>query len=306
MKKVSLRGIIPATVLPMTPDYKIDEDALAEYIAWVTSFRVGGIAVNVDTGEGPHLYREERKRVLEIVADTVRGRVPVIAGVPGRFTMEAVDFARDAKEAGADAVLVFPFPALSGEPLPLEIPYEYHRAIGEGADIGIVLFQLQPALGGVEYGPECLAKLTEIEQVIALKEASCDAKKFVDTVRVLRTAPRKITLLTGNDNFIFESLVLGAEGALIGFGTLATDLQVEMFELVQKGRLDEARVIADRLQPLVDVVFAPPVRNYRTRTKEALVMLGVLKSAYVRPPLLPLDKDEKQKIRDALEKADLL
>jgi len=99
---------------------------------------------------------------------------------------------------------------------------------------------------------------------------------------------------------------LGAEGALIGFATLATDLQVEMFELVQKKKYDEAKEIAERLQPLVDVIFAPPARNYRARTKEALVMLGVLKHAYVRPPLVPISDAERTQLRKALKKAEVL
>ncbi len=99
---------------------------------------------------------------------------------------------------------------------------------------------------------------------------------------------------------------MGADGALIGFGTLATDLQVEMFELVEKERYDEAREIADRLQPLADVIFSSPVRNYRARTKEALVMLGVLEHAYMRPPLMPISDEERIAVKEALKKAELL
>lgn len=305
MRKVSLGGIIPAAVLPMDRDYGIDEDSLRDYIKWLTSFKVRGIAVNVDTGEGPHLTREEKVKVLKVVGEVIRGKVPVVAGISARFTMEAVDLTKDAKEAGADAVLVFPPSAFAGEPLPPDVPYEYHRRIGL-EDIAIILFQLQPALGGVEYKPACLARLIEVKQVIAIKEASCDAKRFFETARMLRYAPRKITLLTGNDSFILESFILGAEGALIGFGTLATDLQIEMFELVRKERFKEAKAIAERLQPLVDIIFAPPVRNYRARIKEALVMLGVLKHAYVRPPLTPISEEERRCIHIVLKKAELL
>lgn len=158
----------------------------------------------------------------------------------------------------------------------------------------------------MEYPPEVLLELTKIKQVVALKESLEDAKKFVGAARLLREAPRKITLLTGNDTFILETLILGAEGALIGFGTLATDLQVEMFELVQERRYDEAKAIAGRLQPLIDAIFASPARNYRARTKEVLVMLGVLKNAYIRLPLLPISEAERKQLREALKKTDLL
>jgi len=306
MKNLKLRGIIPATVLPLTSTYQVDEDSLKEYIKWLTKSRIGGLAVNVDTGEGPHLYRQEKLKVLDVVKNLVGNRVPVIAGLQASFTSQAVEAAKEMREAGADALLVFPITAFYGSPLHSEVPYAYHKAIASETGIQIVLFQLQKDLGGVEYDPECLAKLTEIEEVIAIKEASFDAMKFVNTLRLLKSLPRKITVLTGNDNFIFESLVLGAEGALIGFGTLATDLQVEMFELIQEKRYDEAREIADRLQPLADVIFCSPVRNYRVRIKEALVMLGVLKQAYMRSPLMPITREEGEAVKQALAKVGLL
>ncbi len=305
IEKLTLKGIIPAIVLPMNENFEIDEEEYRNYLKWILRFKIGGLAINVDTGEGPHLFPEERIRVLRIASEVIKGKVPIIAGLPTKFTKEAVEHARKIKEAGADAVLVFPIPAFRG-PQAMEVVYNYHKAIGEGADIFMVLFQLQPDLGGIEYDEETLFKLTELDHVVAIKEASFDARKFTDTLRIIRSAPRKITVLTGNDNFIYESLVLGADGALIGFGTLGTDLLVEMYELIQKKRYDEAKEIADRLQPLADVIFAPPVRNYRARIKEALVMLGVLEKAYVRPPLLPISDEEKEKVREALKKAELL
>jgi len=303
---LELGGIIPATVLPLTADFEVDEDSLKEYIRWITRSRVGGLAINVDTGEGPHLYREEKIRVLKAVKSVVADSVPVIAGMQASFTSQAVEVAKETKAAGADALLVFPIADFYGSPLAPEIPYMYHKAIADEADIPIVLFVLQKDLGGAEYSEDCLSKLAQIERVVAVKEATFDAMKFLKTLRLLRSQPRKISVLTGNDNFIFESLVLGADGALIGFGTLATDLQVEMYELVKEGRIDEARGIADRLQPLADVIFSPPVRNYRARTKEALVLQGVLKNAHMRPPLTSISKKERDAVKAALKKAELL
>jgi len=158
----------------------------------------------------------------------------------------------------------------------------------------------------VEYEPECLARLTEIEEVVAIKEASFDALRFLKTLKLVRSASPEVAFLTGNDNFIYESMVMGADGALIGFGTLATDLQVEMFNLVRQSRFEEAGEIAGRVQPLADAIFAPPVRNYRARTKEALVMLGVLRQAHMRPPLTPIGRREREAVREALKKAELL
>lgn len=306
MRDLDLHGLIPATVLPMTDDARPDLPALARYLDWVIAQGPVGLAINVDTGEGPHLSRAERREVLEAAVDAARGRVAIVAGVGGPYTEAAVAQARDAKEAGADALLVFPIPAFYGRPLYPEIPYEYHRAIARAVDLPLILFQLQPSLGGVEYTPEAMERLLTIETVVAIKEASFDAIKFVQMRAILEQAPRHITLLTGNDNFICHSFVLGAEGALLGFGTLATEQQVRMIRAAQRRDWDEAFRLSAIVQPLADVIFGQPVPNYRARTKEALRLLGVLDNVTVRPPLLPLDAADRERVRQALEQAGLL
>lgn len=298
-------GLIPATLTIMDKNFEVDYGQLEEYIRWLLTFRIGGLAINVDTGEGPHLYNEEKIRIVKTISEIAKGKVPIIAGLHARNTKEAVDLARETKEAGADGLLVFPHPSFIGHPS-VDIIYEYHRAISENVDISLVLFNLQPALGGVEYTPETLQKVSELKNVVALKEASFDARKFVEIARVLKSLPKKITLLTGNDNFIYESLVLGAEGGLLGFGTIAVKEQVEMFELVGKGKYEEAREIWEKLLPLEDVIFANPVRNYRARLKEALAMMGIIKTTYVRPPLMPISKEEREKIYNVLKNLKML
>ncbi|MGB9614782.1 MAG: dihydrodipicolinate synthase family protein [Fervidobacterium sp.] len=298
-------GLIPATLTPMNKNFEVDYEQLEKYIKWLISFKIGGLAVNVDTGEGPHLYQEEKIRIIQEISKIVKGKVPIVAGLHARNTKEAVDSAREIKEAGADGLLVFPHSSFIGDPS-IEVIYNYHNTLSENVDISLVLFNLQPALGGVEYKPETLQKLSEIKNVVAIKEASFDAKKFVEIARALKNISRKITLLTGNDNFIYESLILGAEGGLLGFGTIAVKEQTEMFELVSKKRYEEAREIWEQLLPLVNVIFAPPVRNYRARLKEALAMMGILKTIYVRPPLMLISKVEREEIRNVLKKLGML
>ena len=116
---------------------------------------------------------------------------------------------------------------------------------------------------------------------------------------------RPIDLLTGDDNFIYESFVMGAEGALIGFGTLATELQVQMYGLTCDARWEDARAIWERILPLEEVVYGSPVRDYRARTKVALKHLGVIDSTVMRPPLLPVGPDAEVAVRDALIAAGL-
>jgi 4-hydroxy-tetrahydrodipicolinate synthase len=304
---LNLDGLIPATVLPMNAGGVIDEPALRDYIRWVSRQGPVALAINVDTGEGPHLTHAEKVRVLEVVHEETE--LPLVAGVAGPFTAQAVQQARDYRAAGASALLVFPISAYLSSPLDPEIPLEYHRAI---ADVGLplILFQLQPMLGGVNFETETLRRLIEIDGVVAMKEASFDARRYLDTFRMVEQTPKyragEFTYLSGNDNFILESFMLGCTGALIGFGTLMVAEQVAMIDAWRDGRVDEARELGRRVQRLADVVFAAPVANYRARTKEALAMTGVLSDTSVRPPLRALDEAERDVLRDTLVEVGLL
>jgi 4-hydroxy-tetrahydrodipicolinate synthase len=300
---LNLDGLIPATVLPMQADGSIDEPALRSYVAWVAEQGPVALAINVDTGEGPHLTHDEKVRVITIVRDVTD--LPIVAGLAGPSTDAAVRQARDFRAAGADALLVFPIPAYLSEPLDPRVPVDYHRAI---ADVGLpmILFQLQPALAGLNYESDTLRAMASVEGVVAIKEASFDARRFVDTARLLEELPRPITLLTGNDNFILESFMLGATGALIGFGAVMTREQVDMIRAWQEGRIDEATALGRRVQRLADVVFARPVGDYRVRLKECLRILGVLEHAHVRRPLQPIGDAERAHLADVLREVGLL
>ena len=306
MQTIDLRGIIPAIVTPMTNEGDLDLPALQRYTQWLVEQGPVALAVNVDTGEGPHLTPDEKRQTLETVADAVSGRCKVVGGVAGPSTAQGIASARAAQAAGADALLVFPIPAFLGQPLNPEVPYRYHAAIAEAVDLPLILFQLQPALGGVLFTTDILHKLITIPSVTAIKEASFDAMRFLQVKAALESASRKITFLTGNDNFICESFILGAEGALLGFSTIGTREQVGLLRAVQRGDFDEARELGCRLQPLADIIFAPPITDYRARTKEALKMLGVLDNTAVRPPLLPVANSEREVIQRALQTAGLL
>jgi 4-hydroxy-tetrahydrodipicolinate synthase len=171
----------------------------------------------------------------------------------------------------------------------------------------MVLFQLQPSLGGVIFDPETLGRLLEIDSVIAIKEASFDTVTFVETAEIVAGASREITFLTGNDNFILESFMLGATGALIGFGTILVSEQIEMMRLANAGDFSGAMTIyRDKVLPLARGIFAPPVRNYRARMKEALTLLGAVERATLRPPLLALDSGEKEMVARLLKKTGLI
>lgn len=300
---LNLDGLIPATVLPMDADGRIDEPALRSYIAWVVDQGPVALAINVDTGEGPHLTHDEKVRILQIVGDVTD--LPIVAGLAGPSTEAAVKQAKDFQAAGADALLCFPIPAYLSQPLDPRVPVAYHEAVAQ-VGLPLILFQLQPALAGVNYETETLQAMASVEGVVAIKEASFDARRFVDTARLLEQLPRKITLLTGNDNFILESFLLGATGALIGFGAVMTREQVDMIAAWQRGDTETAMALGRRVQRLADVVFAAPVGDYRVRLKECLRILGVLESATVRRPLLPVSDDERDFLRSVLVEVGLL
>jgi 4-hydroxy-tetrahydrodipicolinate synthase len=300
---LNLNGLIPATVLPMDAEGRIDERALRRYISWIVAQGPVALAINVDTGEGPHLTHEERVRVLGVVRAVTD--LPIVAGLAGPSTEAAVRQATDFKAAGADALLVFPIPAYLSEPLDVRVPVAYHEAIAQ-VGLPLILFQLQPALAGLNFEPDVLRAMASVEGVVAIKEASFDARRFVDTARLLEDLPRPITLLTGNDNFILESFLLGATGALIGFGAVMTREQVRMIDAWNAGRIDEAKALGQRVQRLADVVFARPVGDYRVRLKECLRILGVLENAHVRLPLMPIRDEERAFLARILEEVGLL
>ena len=299
---LDLNGILPAVVTPMDDECAVDEKQLRAYIEWLRSHSgIKGLAVNMDTGEGPHLTDPERRRIVEIYKEELGDELPILAGISGRSTDEARAQAAMYKEAGADALVVFPPPVFAGAALGPDIPVAYHKAIGEASGLPMVLFQLQPALAGAIFSEETLLALCDVPGAVALKEASFDAVTFINTANILRNAGKDIVLLTGNDNFIYESFVLGATGALIGFGTLAISEQVEMHRAAMNRNYELGQMLWDRVKPLCDTVFAVPVRDYRARTKVALKELGVISNDIVRPPLMQVDDAHKEKIRAALQ-----
>jgi dihydrodipicolinate synthase/N-acetylneuraminate lyase len=307
MSTLDLNGLIPAIVLPMSSAGDPDEKELRHYVRWVTDQGPVGLAVNVDTGEGPHLTHQEKLRVLEVVKEETH--LPCVAGLAGPSTRAAVQSARDLASAGADALLVFPIPAYLSTPLDPEIPLRYHSSVAE-VGLPLILFQLQPALGGVNFELDTLERLIALDGVVAMKEASFDARRYVDTVRMVQRTQKYrdggFTFLTGNDNFILESFVLGCTGALIGQGAVMTREQVQMIDAWRSGDVELARELGARVQRLADVVFSPPIADYRVRLKEVLVMLGVLSSAAMRPPLLPLPDDQRELLRATLAEVGLL
>jgi 4-hydroxy-tetrahydrodipicolinate synthase len=299
-------GVNASMALPMTADFRPDLGALRRYARWLADQGVIAVSVNADTGEGAHLTLAERVAVVETVKDELGDAVQVVSGLIAAYTEQAVELAGALRDAGADGLLMFGIPAFNGRPLPPEVVVRYFAAVGE-VGLPLIGFNLTPSLGGVVFEPDVIAALAGVAPLHALKEASFDASAYVATRDALRAAAPDVAFLSGCDNFMHESFVLGADGALLGYAGLAADLTRQVFEADRDGRYDEAeRLNRDRMQPLAEVLFGAPVRNSRARIKEGLKLLGVIDEVAVRPPLLGLDDAERTRLKNAMEKAGLL
>jgi 4-hydroxy-tetrahydrodipicolinate synthase len=299
-------GVMPANILPFTADLAIDEPAYRRHLRWLADTPgVTGIVANGHAAEVSSLTRDERTRALAIAVEEVGGRCPIVAGVYSDGTREAVELARDAKALGAAGVLVFP-PTLFmwGAQVKPEMVLRHFSEIAAGADLPIVVFEYPPA-SGIGYRPETLAALTSISQVLAVKDWSNDIVAFEQNLRALRATGRPVAMLSAFTMSLMASFLLGADGAISGMGSVTADLQAELFAACQKGDLDGARRLNDRLEPLVRVFYAPPFVDMHNRMKEALVLLGRIPAAHVRPPLTPVSEAERAAIRRALTAAGL-
>jgi 4-hydroxy-tetrahydrodipicolinate synthase len=299
-------GVNASLALPMTPAFDPDEDGLRRYARWIAARGASAVTVNADTGEGAHLTPAERIRVVEVVKDEVGDRVRVVSGLIATYTEQAVVTARELKAAGADELLVFGIPAFQGHPLDPELVYGYHAAIGE-VGLPLIGFSLTPALGGVVFEPEVLARLADVPALAAFKEASFDPRSYVRSRDALRAAAPDVAFLSGCDTFIPESAVLGAHGCLLGYAGLAPDLTAAVFEHARAGRAAEALALGrERMEPLARALYAEPVRDSRVRIKEGLKLLGLIDCVAMRPPLLGIGERERSRLRDAMAVAGLL
>ncbi len=306
MSLVPLQGIIAAPVLPMLPDQSIDWSSLRSYLRWIAEQRPAAIAMNMDASEGPALDPDEQLEVLRVCGEVIAGTVPLLSGLIAGSTRGAVRWGNELKAAGAQGLAIFPpFPTFLGTPVPAAMITAYHRAIADGVGLPMIAFQFPKAFGP-DFPPETLSELCAIPQIIGLKEASFDTTKTVETIATARSLPRKLGILTGSDTFICEAMVLGCDGALIGFAATATRELIEMQRAAAARDFTRAFAIWDRLGPLARYAWRNPIRDYRPRMKEVLQMQGLIAHATVRAPQLGVDDAERAELRRLAQFAGLL
>ena len=291
-----LTGIIAAPLLPMHEGGDIDWATLERYIDWIAAQRPAAIVMNMDASEVISLEDDEQCQVIAVCRKVIAARVPFLSGVVAGSTRAAARKARRFREAGAEGLAVLPpFPTFSGAPVPAEMIVRYHRAIAEASGLPIICFQF-PKGWGPDYTPEILRAMAEIPQLVGIKESSFDVGQTLQTIEVARQLPAPIGVLTGSDTFIFEAMVMGCTGALIGFAGTATAELVAMHDAVQRGDLNAARLIWDRLGPIARFCWRLPIRDFRPRMKEVLRLQGHFPSAACREPQLGIAADERQAI----------
>jgi 4-hydroxy-tetrahydrodipicolinate synthase len=301
-----LQGIVAAPFLPMRPDYAIDWAALGSYMHWIAAQKPTAIAMNMDASEGPSLSRDEQLEVLRVCREAIGGALPIVSGLIAASTADAVAWGIELRQAGADALAVFPpFPVFLGNPVPTEMIYRYHKAIGDGVGLPLIAFQF-PKAWGPDFPPDCLRELVKIRELVGLKEASFDTTKTIETIATAKTLPRKLGIMTGSDTFILEAMIMGCDGALIGFAGTATAELVAMHRAVVARDFAAAFAIWERLGPLARFCWRAPIRDYRPRMKEVLKLQGLIPHAAVRPPQLGVDDAERAELRRLAMQAGLI
>src|SRR5436190_17847498 len=300
-------GCIPANLLPFTADLQIDVAAYKKHLRWLADTKgVTGIVANGHAAEVSSLSREERRRALALALEEIGGKVPVIAGVYSDGTQEAVELARDAKAAGAAGLLVFPPTVFMwGAQVKPDMVLRHFSVLADRVDLPLVVFEYPPA-SGIGYSPETLAALCKIPSVVAVKDWSNDIVAYEKNLRALRGSGRPVAMLSSFTMSLMATFFLGADGCISGMGSVAADLQAALLAAVKAGDLAVAHAINERLAPLVAVFYAPPFVDMHNRMKEALVILGRIPVAHVRPPLTPVSEDERHRIRLTLRAAGLV
>jgi 4-hydroxy-tetrahydrodipicolinate synthase len=299
-------GVIPAVLLPFADDLSIDEKAFRKHLSDVAATDgLSGITINAHSTEVASCSFDEQRRVLEIAQDEVGDRLPIVNGIWADGSIEAARIARMAEQGGASALLVFPpAPFTLGQTPAMAV--EHFKRIADATSLPLIVFQY-PLATGQGYPRETLLQMIEaVPTIRAIKDWAGNVPQHEMQIRVLQSLRRPVNVLTTHSAWLLSSLVLGCNGLLSGSGSVIPDLQAALFRAVQRNDLAEARRLNDRIYPLARVFYAEPWADMHNRMKEALVLLGRLPRAVVRPPLVKLGRAEIDRIRAALVEAGLL
>jgi 4-hydroxy-tetrahydrodipicolinate synthase len=299
-------GVIPAVLLPFHDDLSIDEKSFRAHLSDVAAVEgLSAVTINAHSTEVASCTFDEQRRVLDIAQDEIGGRLPLVNGIWADGSLEAARIARMAEAGGASALLVFPPAPFTLQQSPA-MAIEHFKRIADATSLPLIAFQY-PLATGQGYPRDTLFKMVEeVPSIRAIKDWCGNVPQHEMHVRELQSLKRPVNVLSTHSAWLFSSLVLGCNGLLSGSGSVIADLQAQLFRAVKANDLAEARRLNDRIYPLARVFYAEPWADMHNRMKEALVLLGKLPRAVVRPPLVKLTRTEIDRIRAALVEAGLL
>jgi 4-hydroxy-tetrahydrodipicolinate synthase len=300
------QGVIPAIILPFKSDLSIDAAAFKRHAADVGAVEgVSALTLNAHSTEVSSCSFDEQRQVLELALEAVGERLPIVNGVYADGSLEAQRIARAAAEAGASSLLVFPPNVFRGGQR-ADMAVEHFRRIADVTDLPLILFQY-PLAGGQGYPLPTLLKIMEaVPSVRAIKDGCASPEQHEQHIRTLQALARPVNVLSTHSSWLFSSLVMGCKGLLSGSGSVIADLQARLYRAIQADDLAAARDLNTRIRATSTVFYADPRSDMHNRMKEALVLMGKLDCAAVRPPLVKLSADEIRRIRQALVAAGLL
>ena len=299
-------GVIPAVLLPFENDLSIDEANFRKHLRDVASVEgLSAITINAHSTEVASCTFDEQKRVLDIAQDEIGARLPLVNGIWADGSLEAARLARMAEHGGASALLVFPpAPFTLGQNAAMALAH--FQRIADATDLPLIVFQY-PLATGQGYPKDTLLRMCEeVPAIRAIKDWIGNVPHHQWHVDTLQNLKRPVNVLTTHSSWLFPSLVTGCSGLLSGSGSVIADLQARLFRAVRENDLEEARRLDVRIAPTARVFYADPFVDMHNRMKEALVLLGKLPRAVVRPPLVKIERAEIAGIRRALVEAGLL
>ena len=300
----AFHGIYPSTVLPMRGgDFAPDWDAYAAHTAHcVLRDGMRGVLINGHAGENFVISRAEKRLAVEVSVATVGASRIVVAGVNAEASLDAAAEAREAREAGADAVMVF-LPNAFALVHTREMALLHHRAVADAVPgMPIFLFQAHHAAGRMAFAPEVLdALLDGIPNVVGIKEGGWEVDSYDALRRRVKARHPRVGVCASGDEHLLACFVHGSDGSLVSLADILPDAVVALDAAVRRGDLSAARALHERLEPLAEAIYgAPPGGRAAARIKWCLREMGVIPDAAVRPPQPPVAGEEAAMLADAL------
>ena len=281
-------GIIPAVVTPFDTSGALDLDALDANVAALLEGGVHGLVATGTMGEASSLTPDERRTVVEAIVRAAGGRVPVVVGASSGATATSAAYARDAADAGADALMLLPPLNYAGDAREVAA---FYAAVGEASGLPIMAYN-NPAASGIDMTPDLVAALArEVDAVVAVKECSGDTRRIPALI-----AATDLEILVGGDDWALEGFAGGATGWVSGVANVVPQPCVELWEHVQAGRLEPAREVYQRMLPLARLDMTPKLVQFFKAAMDDAGLVG----GPCRPPRLELDEADRAILADAM------